>query len=121
MSSDFWQQLELPPKRNSNRDTLDWVRKWFVNFSIGKTQFVLFGCLSNSGQISSKMEWVSDIVSFPKTNFKKARTLISSMKFFSSAVVLYLFKCTMRPYMGYCCHVWANAPAFYLDMLDNLR
>lgn len=76
MSSDFWQQLELPPKRNSNRDTLDWVRKWFVNFSIGKTQFVLFGCLSNSGQISSKMEWVSDIVSFPKTNFKKARTLI---------------------------------------------
>lgn len=54
-------------------------------------------------------------------DFKKLilRTLVWSMKLLSSAVVLHLFKYTMRPYMGYCCHVWAGAPTFYLDELQQ--
>ena len=42
--SDLWQQLELASELESDlRDTVDWYRKWFVDFNSGKTQLVLFG------------------------------------------------------------------------------
>ena len=38
-ASDLWQQLELPSELESDlRDTVDWGRKWLVNFNAGKTQ-----------------------------------------------------------------------------------
>ena len=38
-ASDLWQQLELASKLESNLwDTVDWSRKWFVDFNSGKTQ-----------------------------------------------------------------------------------
>ena len=27
----------------------------------------------------------------------------------------------MRPCMEYCCHVWAGAPSYYLELLDKLQ
>ena len=37
-ASDLWQQLELASELESNlRDTVDWGRKWLVNFKAGKT------------------------------------------------------------------------------------
>ena len=68
---------------------------------------------------SSKLDWGSYIMSIAKTASKKIGALIRSMKFFE--VVLYLYKCTIRPCMEYCCHVWAGAPSCYLEVLDKLQ
>ena len=70
---------------------------------------------------SSKLDWDSYIISIFKTAFKKIGALIRSMKFLSPEVALYLFKSSIRPYMEYCCHVWAGAPSYYLELLDKLQ
>ena len=44
-----------------------------------------------------------------------------SMKFLSLEVALYLYKSTIRPFMEYCCHVWAGAPSSYLELLGKLQ
>ena len=37
-ASDLWQQLELASELESDlRDTVDWVRKWLVDFNAGQT------------------------------------------------------------------------------------
>ena len=66
---------------------------------------------------SSKLDWGSYIISIAKSASKKIGALIRSMKFPSPEVALYLYKSTIRPYMEYCCHVWAGAPSCYLDSL----
>ena len=39
--SDQWQQLELASELESDlQDTVDWGRKWLVDFNAGKTQLV---------------------------------------------------------------------------------
>ena len=43
------------------------------------------------------------------------------MKFLSPEVALYLYKSTIRPCMEYCCHFWAGAPSYYLELLDKLQ
>ena len=43
LASNLWQQLELGSELESDlRDTVDWGRKWLVDFNAGKTQLVLF-------------------------------------------------------------------------------
>ena len=43
LASNLWQQLELASELESDlRDTVDWGRKWLVDFNAGKTQLVLF-------------------------------------------------------------------------------
>ena len=43
-ASDQWQQLELTSELESDpRDTVDWGRKWLLDFNAGKTQLVFFG------------------------------------------------------------------------------
>ena len=70
---------------------------------------------------SSKLDWGSYIISIAKTASKKTEALISSMKFLSPEVALYLYKSTIRPCMEYCCHIWAGAPSCYLELLDKLQ
>ena len=134
--SDLWQQLELDSELESDlRDTVDWARKWLVDFNAGKTQLVLFDRSNNTGAIdvkldgsvleektsfkmlglffSSKLDWGSYIVSIAKTDSKKIGAFIHSMKFLSPKVALYLYKSTIQPCMEYCCHVWAGAPSCY--------
>ena len=51
-ASDLWQQLELASDLKSDlRDTVDWGKKWLVDFSIGKTQLVPFDRSNNNGSI----------------------------------------------------------------------
>ena len=143
-ASDLWQQLELASELESGlRDTVDWGRKWLVDFNAGKTQLVLFDRSKNTGAInvkmdgsvlvdktsfkmlgltfSSKLNWVSYIVSITKTASKKTGALIRSMKFISPEVALYLYNSTIGSCMEYCCHVWAGAPSCYLELLDKLQ
>ena len=70
---------------------------------------------------SSKLDWGSYIISIAKTSSKKIRALIASMKFPSPEYALYLYKSTTFPCMEYCCHIWAGAPSYYLDLLDKLQ
>ena len=58
MASDLWQQLELPSELKPDlRDTVDWSRRWLVDFITGKkTQLVLFECSNKSGAINVKMD-----------------------------------------------------------------
>ena len=143
-SSDQWQQLQLTSKLESDLwDTVDWGRKWFVDFNAGKTELVSFEWSYNNGSIdvkmdmfvleqkssfrmlgltfSSKLDWGCYIISSAKTASKKIGTLIRFMKFLSPEVALYLYKSTIRPCMEYCCHIWAGASSCYLELLEKLQ
>ena len=110
-ASDLRQQLELVSELESDlQDTVDWGRKWLVDFNSGKTQLVSFDQSNNSGVLdvkmdgsvleeksyfkmlgltsSSKLDWDSYIISFAKSASKKIWVLIRSMKFFSPEVAL---------------------------------
>ena len=142
--SDLWQQFQLASELESDlRDTVDWGKKWLVDFKARKTQVVLFDSSNNNGSIdvkmdgsvleekssfkmlgltfSSKLDWGSYIISIAKTASKKIGALICSMKFLSPEVALYLYKSTICPCMEYCCHIWAGGPSCYLELLDKLQ
>ena len=109
------------------QDTLDWGKKWLVDFNAGKIPLVLFDGSNNTGSIevkmdesvldekssykilgwtfSRKLDWGLHIISIAKTASKKIRDLIRSMKFLPPEVALYLYKSTILPCMEYCCHV----------------
>ena len=70
---------------------------------------------------SSKLDWDFCIISIAETTSKKIGALIRSMEFLSHEVALYLYKSTIRPWMEYCCHVQADAPNCYLELLDKLQ
>ena len=56
-ASNLWQQLELASELESYlQDTVDWGRKWLVDFSAGKTQLVSFDRCNNTGAIDVKMD-----------------------------------------------------------------
>ena len=38
------------------RDTVDWARKWLIDFNAGKTQLISFDRSSNNGSIGVKMD-----------------------------------------------------------------
>ena len=141
---DFWQQLELASELEADqRDTVDWGRKWLVDFNAGKTQLVSFDLSKNSGttdvkmdravleenssfkmlglSFSSKLDWCSYIVSTAKTASKKIGTFICPIKFLFPKVALYLYKFIIKPCMEQRCHVWVDAPSCNLDMRDKLQ
>ena len=56
-ASDLWQQLELASELESDlRDTVDWGRKWLVDFNAGKTQLVSSDLSTNTGAIDVRMD-----------------------------------------------------------------
>ena len=143
-ASDLWQQLELASElRYDLGDTVDWGKKWLVNFNAGKTQLVSFDRSNNNGSIdvkmdrcvlegksslkvlgttfSSKLDWGSYIISIAKTASKKIGALIRCIKFLSPEAAQCPYKSTIRPCMEYCCHVWAGAPSCYLHLSDKLQ
>ena len=143
-ASDLWQQLELASELEFDvRDTVDWGKKWLVDFNAGKTQLISFDWFNNNGSIYvkmhgsvleekssfkmlgltaySKLDQGSYIISIVKTATKKIGALIRSMKFLSPEVALYLYKSTICPCMEYFCHVWAGAPSCFLELLDKLQ
>ena len=124
------------------RDTIDWGKKWLVDFNAGKIQVVSFDRPNNTGIdvkmdgsvleeksyfkmlglfFFSKLGWGFYIISVTKPASKKIEVLIRSMKFLSPEVALYLYESTIRLYMEYCCHVWTGAPSCYLEILYKLQ
>ena len=110
--SDLQQQLELASELESDlRDSVDWGKKWLVDFNAGKTRLVLFDQSYKNDYIdvkmdwsvlqeksyfkmlgltfSSKLDWGSCIISIVKTASKKIGTLIhcNEVSFFQSCSV----------------------------------
>ena len=94
----MWQQLELASELESDpRDTVDWGRKWLLDFNAGETQLVSFDRSNSTGAIdvkmdgsvleekssikmlgltfSSKLDWSSYIICIAKTASKKIGAL----------------------------------------------
>ena len=56
-ASVLWHQLELTSEVECDlRDTVDWGKKWLVDFNAGKTQLVSFDRSNNNGFIYVKMD-----------------------------------------------------------------
>ena len=56
-ASDLWQQLELASELESDlRDTVDWGKKWLVDFNASKTQLVSIDQSNNTGSIDLRMD-----------------------------------------------------------------
>ena len=84
-ASDLWQQLELASEFESDlRDTLDWGRKWLVDFNAGKTQLVLFDRSKNTGSIDMKMD---GSVLEEKSSFKMLGLTFSSKLDWGSHII----------------------------------
>ena len=55
-TSDLWHELELASELESDlKDTVDWGKKWLVDFNVGKTQLVLFDQPNDTDYIDVKM------------------------------------------------------------------
>ena len=54
---------------------------------------------------SSKLDWVSYIISITKIASEKMGSLTRSIEFLSPEVALHLYKSTIYSCMEYCCHV----------------
>ena len=75
-ASDLWQKLDLASKIESDlQDTVDWGKKWLVDFNAGKTQLVLFDRSNNTGSIYVKMDGP---VLDQKSSFKMLGLTLSS-------------------------------------------
>ena len=84
-ASDLWQQLELASELESDlRDTVDWGRKWLVDFNAGKTQLVLFDQSNNTGAIDVKMD---GSVLEEKSSFKMLGLTFSSKLDWGSYII----------------------------------
>ena len=121
------QQLELASELESDLwVTVNWGRKWLIDFDAGNFQLVSFDRSNDTGAIdvkidgsvleekssfkmlrltfSSKLNWDYYITSIVKSASRKIGILICSMKFLFSEAPLYLYKSTIQPCMEYCCH-----------------
>ena len=117
-----------------NYQTLDWYRKWLVDFNAGKTKLVLFDQSINAGATDVKMggSVLEEKSSFKMLGFNFSsklklgtynryillkclyRVVTCSLEFLFPQVSQYLYKSTMQSSMEYCCHVEASAPSCYL-------
>ena len=99
------------------QDTVNWGRKGLVDFNAGKTQLVLFDQSNNIGAIdvrkdgsvleekpsfkilgltfSFKSDRDTYIISIAKNTSKKFGALISTIKFLSPEIAMYLYKSTI--------------------------
>ena len=90
---DLWQQLELASELEYDlQKSVDWVKKWSIDFSGVKTQVVLFDRSNNNDSIDVKMDG-----SFleEKSSFKML-VLILSPKLYWDAYLSILLKLSLR-------------------------
>ena len=90
---DLWQQLELASELKSDLGgTVDWGKKWLVDFNGEKTQLVSFGRSNNSGYIDVKMD---ESVLDEKSSFKMLG-LLSLLNWFGAHTLSLLLKLLLR-------------------------
>ena len=67
------------------QDTVDWGKKWLVDFNAGKTQLVSFDQSNNNGSIDVKMD---GFVLEEKSSFKMLGLTFSSKLDWGSYIIL---------------------------------
>ena len=85
------------------------------------TLVLLMWTLWDSISLLFLLDWCSYIIPIAKTASEKMGVLIHLMKFIFSEFGLYLYKYTIRSFVEYSCHVWAEGLSYYLDMLNKLE
>ena len=118
-------------------NTLDWDKKWLVDFNPGKTQIFSFRLPNNIGAIKVKMDesvfetkssfkmlwltfffkldWGFYIIRIPKSASKKIGSFFL-LRFLCFSINL--------PYLNAwktCFYVWVGVPSCYLELLDKLQ
>ena len=94
-ASDLWQQLELVSELESDLwDTVDWDRKWLVDFNAGKTQLVLFDQSNNTGATDVKMD---GSVLEEKSSFKILTSLLNWIEGLTLSLLLKLSPRKLEP------------------------
>ena len=92
-ASDLKQQLEMAAELESGvSDTMDWDRKWLVNFNSGKAQLISFDQSKNTSAIDKKMD---GSVLEKKLSFKILRLYFSS-ELDRGSYIIYLLKLPLR-------------------------
>ena len=72
----MWQQFELSSELESDlQDTVDWGKKWLVDFNARKTELVSFDQSNNTGSIDLKKD---GFVLKEKSSFKMLGLIFSS-------------------------------------------
>ena len=125
------QQLQLASEFESDlQDSVEWGKEWLVDFNTGKTQLVSFDRSNKTGSIDVKMY---GSVLEEKPSFKMLGLTFSSKLDWGSYIIfivlwsffLQRFLCISAnpplPCMEYCCHVWAVARSWYLELLEKLQ
>ena len=97
-------------------------RNWFNN--TGAIDMKMYGSVLEEKSswdtgLDFLLDWGSYIISIAKTAFKKIGDLIRSRKFLSPENASHLYKSAIWSCMEHCCHVWAGAPSYYLELLDQ--
>ena len=73
----MWQELELASELEFNlQHTVDWGRKWLIDFNSGKTHLVSFDWSNNTGAISVKV--VGSVLQVCSSSFKMLGLTFSS-------------------------------------------
>ena len=76
LASDLLEQLELASELESDlQDTVDWGKKWLVDFNAGKTQLVSFEWSNNIVSVDVK---IGGSVLEEKSSFKMFAMTLSS-------------------------------------------
>ena len=84
-ASDLWQQLELASELESDlQDTVDWGKKWLVDFNAGKTHLVLFDWCNNNGSMDVKID---GFVLEEKSSLKMLKLTFSSKLDWGSYII----------------------------------
>ena len=137
-ASDLWEQPEFVSELKSNIwDTVDWGKKWFVDFNAAKTLFRLTSLITlmllmwkwmglflikiifQDAGVFSLLNWIgalklSLLLKLP------LRKLVPWFVLWSSFLLRLLYKCTIGPCIK-CCHVGAGPTSYYLELLGALK
>ena len=70
-------------------------------------------------QISSSLSWRDHIVQIAKSASKKLGVLFRCKQYFNSAQLFKLYTGFIRPFLGYCYHIWGSSP--YTSLLDRIE
>ena len=116
-ASDLWLQLELASELESDlQDTVDWGRKWLVDFNAGKTQLVSFDWSSSTCAIDVKM----DGAVLEEKSFFKMLWFTFSSKLDWSSYIISISK-TAHVSNTVVMSGQAGAPSCFLELLDKLQ
>ena len=142
--SGLFERLELAGSLELDLSSVtEWGSQWLVTFNSAKTKLLSINRYRISDNIpismadnvltesssfrllgltfSKDLTWSDYIKSIAKSAAMKVGSLYRARRYLSSECILHLYKSLIRPYMEYCCHIWAGAASDVLGLLDRIQ